>query len=352
VSGRSPAQRAARLLRWYPAPWRARYGAEFTELLICDIEERPRSAWRGFDVARGALMARLAGAGLAGSPLPAIDGGAVTTQARCQRVSASLGSLACVLALFLTAGAVLCSELVIDRQAVAPGARPAAAPLAATDVISVAMLVLLGLAVLAAVPVLAALAARVRPGGRAGRPPVRLPAAVLLAGAAFLFTGGRHFGNGWPGTGGHGSFVPAGLAAFEWAVSLSVSAYWAHPVSFLGSFPRPEVYWMATSPLALAACVIAATVLVRRAGLSPRVLAFEVRLATVACAAAPAVLAAAACWVATSGGRLVAGGGLRPPFHAGLIDLACTVVLAVTLPAAAQAARLARRELLLARTMP
>ena len=125
---------------------------------------------------------------------------------------------------------------------------------------------------------------------------------MLLGSAAYLFIGGRHFGNGWPGTGGHGSFVPAGLAAFEWATSLSVSAYWAHPASFLAQFPRAEVGWMATSPLALAACVAAATVLVYRAGLSPRVLAFEVRLAAVTCAVMLAVCAAAACWVATSGG--------------------------------------------------
>ena len=38
------------------------------------------------------------------------------------------------------------------------------------------------------------------------------------------------------------------------------------------------------------------------------------------------------------------------PFHAGLIDLACTGLLAVVLPVAGQAARLARRELRLARS--
>jgi hypothetical protein len=70
-AGRPPAGRAARLLRWYPAPWRERYGAEFTELLICDIEERPRSVRRAVDVARGGLVARLAQAGLGGRPLPA-----------------------------------------------------------------------------------------------------------------------------------------------------------------------------------------------------------------------------------------------------------------------------------------
>ncbi len=361
----SPARRAARLLRWYPACWRARYGAEFAELLVADIEERPRSAARALDVARGGLAARLAAAGLAGFPLAAAGTArGVTPQARYRQVSASLGSLAGVLAVCLVAGTVPCSELVIDRQALSrftgsPFTRPAASALLATDVMSAAMLLLLALAVLAALPVLAAVltavlttrlarvpatagAAGFRPGRQLPAGRLLRPGAVLLAGGTFLFTGARHFGNGWPGTGGHGSFVPAGLAAFGWALCLSVSAYWAHPASLLASFPRPEVYWMMASPVVLAACVVAAALLVRRAGLSPRMLAFEVRLAVVACAVLPAVAVAAGCWVATSGGRLPA------PFHAGLIDLACTVVLALALPVAARAARLARRELLLA----
>jgi len=198
--------------------------------------------------------------------------------------------------------------------------------------------------------VLATLVIRFLTAGRAGRGALAKPAAVLLGCVTFLFIGGRHFENGWPGTGGHGSFVPAGLAAFEWATSLSVSAYWAHPASFLALFPRAEVGWMATSPLALAASVIAAVTLVRRAGLSPRVLAFEVRIAAAACAVMLVVCGAAAWWVATSGGRRLTDAGLAPPFHAGLIDLAGTALLAAVLPVAAQAAWLARRELLLARS--
>jgi hypothetical protein len=349
-AARPPAERAARLLRWYPRSWRDRYGDEFTELLISDIEERPRSAARWFDVARGGLVANLANAGLAGRPLPAPDSGAVTPQVRYRQVSVSLGSLGCVLAVFLTLAAALWSELVIYRQAPSPRQAPAAAELVATDVISAAMLALLALAVLAALPVLATLAVRFPAAGRAGRGALFRPAAVLLACAAFLFIGGRHFGNGWPGTGGHGSFVPAGLAAFEWATSLSVSAYWAHPASFFALFPGAEVCWMGTSPLALAAAVTAAAILIRRAGLSPRVLAFEVRLASAACGIMTVVVGAAALWVTTSGGSYPANGGPRPLFHAGLIDLACTGVLAVALPVAVQAARMARRELLLARS--
>ena len=357
-TAQTPAQRAARLLRWYPRAWRDRYGAEFTELLIADITECPRSAARDLDVARGGLVARLTAAGLVGRPLPA-PGGAVTPQARYRQVSASLGSLGAALAVFLAVAAALWSELVIYRQAApaagvrlpsSPAPGPVATPLLATGVISVAMLALLALALLAALPVLATLAVRLVVGGRGGRQALGRPAAVLAGGAAFLFVGGRHFENGWPGTGGHGSFVPAGLAAFEWATSLSVSAYWAHPASFLASFPRAEVAWMATSPLALAASVAAAAVLVRRARLAPRVLAFEVRLAAAACAVMLVVCAAAACWVATSGGSRLTAAGLAAPFHAGLIDLAGTGLLTAVLPVAAQAARLARRELLLARS--
>ena len=345
TTARTPAGRAARLLRWYPRAWRDRYGEEFTELLIADITERPRATARGLDVARGGLAARLTAAGLAGCPLPAPGAGVVTPQARYRQVSASLGSLAGVLAVFLTVAAALWSELVIYRQAMSP---PAAVAIPA-DVISVAMLALLALAVLAALPVLAVLAVRFAAAGRAGRKALGRPAAVLAGCAGFLFTGGRHFGNGWPGTGGHGSFVPAGLAAFEWATSLSVSAYWAHPASFLALFPRAEVGWMATSPAALAASVAAAAILVRRAGLPPRVLAFEVRLAAAACAVMLVVCGAAAWWVATSGGSRLAA-GTAAPFHAGLIDLACTGLLAAVLPVAARAARMARRELRLARS--
>jgi hypothetical protein len=32
-----PARRSALLLRWYPASWRARYGEEFTELLLAEL---------------------------------------------------------------------------------------------------------------------------------------------------------------------------------------------------------------------------------------------------------------------------------------------------------------------------
>lgn len=55
-------RRVRRLLRCYPPQWRARYGDEFTELLLAELTERPWS-WRlTADVARGGAAARLASA--------------------------------------------------------------------------------------------------------------------------------------------------------------------------------------------------------------------------------------------------------------------------------------------------
>ena len=48
--------------------------------------------------------------------------------------------------------------------------------------------------------------------------------------------------------------MPAGVAAFSWAATLSVSSYWAHPAA-LAAFPAGEIAWMAVSPLALVTAV-------------------------------------------------------------------------------------------------
>ena len=310
-------RRAARLLRWYPRAWRERYGAEFTELLISDVSERPRSRIRTLDVARGGIVARLGEAGLTGSPVPGVSPGA------------SLGSLGCCLAVFLVFAAALWSQLTIGWQW---SQSASTATAVATVVTSAAMIALLALAGLAAITVGYAIIVNFTRR-------LIVPAGVLLAATTVLFAGGRHFGNGWPGTGGHRGLVPGGLAAFEWATSLSVSAYWVHP-SALAAFPAAELAWMAVSPVALTAAVIAAATLVRRAGLPPRLLVFETRLGTVACAAMAVFLAGCGCWVAT--------GGQRSLFHAGLIDVAGVAVMALALAIAQQAARAARFRLGLA----
>jgi hypothetical protein len=353
---RTPGERAARLLRWYPRAWRDRYGEEFTELLIADIEERPRCAARTRDVARSGSTARLAEIGLAGSPLVT-----ATAADEHHQVRASLGTLSAALAACLALAAAMWSQLMVAwgmsnglAQAMRSGKPPSSSPVvrfeaagsaasavgrSATIVTSVTMLILLALAIAAALPVLATVARRLVTGGHRG---LGLPAAVAVAAGIALFTGGRYFENGWVGTGGQGGFIPGGLAAFTWALTLWVTAYWAH-MGALAAFPLEERTWMVISPLALAVAALAVALVIRRAGLSPRVLAFEARLATAACAVLAVLLAGCCCWVVANGSAAAVF------FHAGRIDVAATSGLALALAIAAQARTMAMRGLRLAR---
>jgi hypothetical protein len=315
-------RRADRLLRAYPRAWRSQYGEEFHELLLADITECPRSWRRTGDVVRGGIVARLADLGLGGCTLGAAD-----------QVRASLASLGCCAAVFVVFGAAMWSQLTVGWQWSRPDTT---ATTLATVLTSVAMFALLGLAVLAVAPVIWQVV------GRLFRPHEQLawPVALLLVGAVSLFLGGRHFGEGWPGTGGHPwalqGFVPGGMAAFSWASTLSVTSYWAHPAA-LARFPTTEVVWMAVSPIAMASLVTGAIKTVRRVHLSPAVLRFETRLACVAIFVMAAFLTGACLWVVDGGP------GPRDLFNAGAIDVVGILVMGVTLAVAQRAAQVARR---------
>jgi hypothetical protein len=90
------AARAARLLRWYPADWRERYGDEFAEVLANSMSDGKGSFRLSFNVAREGVVARLEEAGFIGRLAPPL-----------QRARASVvATLVAVLA-FLTSAAVL-----------------------------------------------------------------------------------------------------------------------------------------------------------------------------------------------------------------------------------------------------
>jgi hypothetical protein len=322
-AARPPGSRhAQRLLRWYPRSWRARYGEEFAELLIAEFAEQPRSWRRGADVVRGGLFARLTGAGLTNASLP----GDPLDPAAGRR--ASLATLACSAAVFLTVGATIWAQLTVGWEW-APPATPGAT--VAMAVMSAAMLLLAVLAFLAAAPVaMAAALAMVRRQA----PELRWPAALMAGGALILVLGGRHFGNAWPGTGGHWwlhqGLVPGGIAAFSWACTLSVTSYWAHPAA-LAWFPAAELAWMALSPAAMLCVVTGTAQLVRRVELSPGVLRHEARAGRAAIGVMTAFLGGALCWV-TEGGS-----GPRGLFQAGAIDVAGLAVMIIALATGWQA---------------
>jgi len=316
------ARRAERLLRFYPRVWRSRYGREFRELLYADIAERPHSWRRTGDVVRGGLVARLDNLGLCGCTLTAAD-----------QVRASLASLCCCAAVFVVFGAAMWSQLTVGWQWSEPDTT---ATTLATVVASGAIFALLGLAVLATVPLVWSVARRLVHLDKR----LVAPEALVLAGAAFLFLGGRHFGNGWPGTGGHPwahqHLVPAGLAAFSWASTLSISSYWAHPAA-LARFPTGELAWMALSPLAMACLVTGTAKTVRRLHLSPAMFRFETRLASAALFVMAVFLAACCLWV------IDGGPGPQDLFHVGAIDVLGIVVMGVALAVAQLAVQRARR---------
>lgn len=313
--------RAARLVRWYPRSWRSRYGEEFTELLISDIQERPRSRSRTFDVARGGIVAHLGCLGLCAAGTMARSG---------NRPGAAMATTGCCLAVFGAVGVAIWSQLTIGWQWSAPQNRATAVAIVAmyAAVVAVAAIV-----VAAAVPVIGAVAAR-----RSRR--LAVPSAVFTAGLATMIIGARHFGNGWPGTGGHPwahqGLVPGGVAAFSWASTMFVSSYWVHPAA-LAAFPPAQVAWMAASPVAVVCVAGGAAATVRRLALSPRVLRFEAFLAAAACFAMATFLAACCLWLGDGAA------GPRNLFHAGAIDVAGVAVMAVALAVAQQSAAQARR---------
>ena len=312
-------RRAKRLVRCYPRTWRARYGEEFTQLLVDDISERPRSAGRAADVLRSGLLARLAVAGLAGDTLQPE-----------RQVRVGLAILGFSVTAFVATGIAIWSQLTIGWQWSAPAE---SATKAGMLVMTGALVAFAVAALLAATPLLWALCREfVRGRGRDLVPPL----ATLGAGAFVLVIGSIHFGHGWPGTGGHPwsgrDIVPGWVARFWWAATLWITSYWAHPVA-LAAFPASEVAWMVASPIAMLAVVIGVTRTIRRLPLSLRVLRYESWLGLTAAVILAGFLAGASSWVISGGPSP------RGLFRVGTIDMVGVAVMGAALILAFRAAQ-------------
>ena len=310
-------RRAERMLRWYPKEWRARYGEEFTELLVAELEEQPRSLRRDIDLARSGLTARLAAAGLADRPLD--------TDACGRR---SLATLAAALSVFSVVAVALWAQLTVGWQWAPPATRATSLAMVvmSTGLLAVGVLCLLAIAPVAWLAT-RSLAVRWRH--------LLVPVVLVLGSLAVLIVGTHHFANGWPGTRGHPwaeqGIVPGGVAAYAWASTLFVTTYWLHPAA-LAQFPAGEVAWMLVSPLATGALIVGATRIIRRVELSPRAIRYERRLGLLAAGTAAVFLTGAALWVVDGGP------GPRNLFHIGSIDIAELAALALLLPVAVRAA--------------
>jgi hypothetical protein len=324
MSAATPAERhAERLLRCYPRAWRERYGEEFAALLMEEWSERPRCARRTADVMASGLVARLSGAGMTGGLLDC------AAQAR-----ASLAALVCTLAAFLALGVSMWAQLTIGWQWSAPDTTGTAI---AVVVMTGAVIVFATLAAVAAAPVVWAVlrAFGLRQAQGLGRPML-----LIASGLGVVVVGSRHFGNGWPGTGGHPwahqGLVPGGVAAFSWASTLSVTSYWAHPGA-LSAFPLTEVAWMIASPMAMITVAVGCAKSVRRAHLSARVLRTEMVLGQLAVGVMVLFVVAAGLWM------LNGDPGSRGLFAIGAIDRFALIAMVACLLVAIRSLGRARR---------
>ena len=251
----SPARSAARLLRLYPASWRLRYGEEL-EALILDMSGAERVPWRiRADVAVAGGRERLRAAGLGGdSPDARVRGGA--------------SLVLWAWALFVVAGAIVQKTSEHWQQALPTGSHTAA---------TVAFGSLVGVAIAAAVIVVAGIA-------------LTLPALGRFLGAG-----------GWAqirrsvdtrAVAITAVFVAATVGLVAWAHGLSPRDRQGHDAAYA----LVATVWVLLGAGTLGAWTLAATRTAARVTLPASLLRLEARLATAVTAALGVMAAATAVW--------------------------------------------------------
>jgi hypothetical protein len=312
-------RRAERLARSYPRQWRARYGDEFTQLLVDELADRPRSIGRELNIVVHGIWTRLSYWGLVGTVLePRL------------RMRARFAALAGVLAVFLILAAGVWSQLTVGWQWSAP------ANVTTRLGISIMSGALFGLGVLMAAlgaSVAGLFLVRLRQGGGLK---LWCLALVFTLAAATLWFGSDHFAAHWPGTGGHlwsgRGLVPAWLARVVWAATLWITTYWAHPAQ-LTAFPASLVVWMLVSPLAWSVLICTSASVLRQVTLTKTGQRCAAVASTVAVALMTVFLTGAALWMSSDRS------GPRNLFAVGTIDFVILASLASGLTAATYLAR-------------
>jgi len=263
-------------------------------------------------------MARLAALGLSGTTVDPLD-----------QPRRSLVTSGCALAVFLTFAGSIWSQLIIASRWSRPSNTPTGTAIVLMTVaVSICLVAAGGGALAIAWSATVATARRQGPG-------LLRTAGPCLLGTAVLVAGGLHFHSGWAGGShpwAHQSAGPGGAAAFVWASTLAVSAYWAHPAVLL-SLPPGEIAWMVISPLALILAVTGAARTIRELELSPGLLRAVRYLAGTVLCGSGLFLFGVITW-------LVDGDpGTATQFQAGTVDVVGVAVMCTTLVVAGWSAQ-------------
>ena len=288
---------ARRLLRCYPARWRARYGEELAALIV-DMSGEQRVPWRlRADVARGAAGERLQALGLGGTD---------------PSTRASGGTLAVMWAwaLFILAGVVVAKTSEHWQQAL-PGSHivaTAAFVLLIAGAVLAGALVLLGLAL-----ALPGFVADLQSGGWA-RVRGRIVAAAVLTVV----------------------LIAATAALSAWAHGITFAARNGHDTSYTIAF----VIWAVLGAATLLTWTAAADRAARRLALARATVRAQVWLATGVAAAMAVMTAATIVWyalVASDSAAALTGGATMQPASALVTRLLAAIVLMLAATALAGA---------------
>jgi hypothetical protein len=259
---RDNAQRANRLLRWYPSSWRERYGEEFVDHLEQEFADRPSNLRRSINVVRKGVVARLGDVGLYDTV--ANPG----TQSRAALgTSVALAALMAVVMVFFWSRAMLTWS----------GRRYHPIPVSAsTGTLTVAVaLVLVVLATIVIVVVTCVVRQILR--GRGGR--LVVPSALAATSGAFLLYTARNFPrflfpyiHGAHGLQGMSLSRPgqliANFAQVTWMTTQQWVDFWNPGISPLSTIQRVSDDCV---PLAMFVFGIAIALLIRRVEIPQRI---------------------------------------------------------------------------------
>jgi hypothetical protein len=281
--------------------WRERYGAEFTELLVAEIDERPTDWRRNLDVAMSGSLARLSASGL--------RAGALTSPALAMR------TVVVAVAVFVAAGLSLWSQLRVATTSTAAST----AATSGTLLLSVGGGLLVLLVVFALPPVVVTIGRTLRHDRRILR-----PLGWTVVATVNLAVGAHHFAT-------QGTAVGQGPSLGR-AATMSISTYWVHPATLISQPPAVQL-WMIASPLCFVMFIMNASQVLRRVDLSELVLRYEARLVAIAIAAMVPMTAAAGWWVI--GSQSDPGTALQ----AGSLDVVLIAAMAAAVAATGSAGR-------------